>query len=148
MCWAHTFVHRVIPAHNIEFQMKKSITASRRRFLVLECIIYLVGHLSLRTLYIGKRVYKKIEILMNPNLTSTHWCLSNCSHFVYINTLRPRQNGRHFADDTFKRIFLYENVRISIKISMKFVPKGPVNNIWTNAVLFTDANMRHSASMS
>ena len=47
----------------------------------------------------------------------------------FINTLRPRQNGRHFADDTFKRIFLNENVRISIKISLKFVPEGPINNI-------------------
>ena len=46
-----------------------------------------------------------------------------------FNTLRPRQNGRHFPDDTFKRIFLDENIRISIKISLKFVPKGPINNI-------------------
>ena len=46
-----------------------------------------------------------------------------------LNTLRPRQNGRHFADDTFKYIFLNENVRISAKISLKFVPKGPINNI-------------------
>ena len=46
----------------------------------------------------------------------------------HINTLRPRQNGCCFADDTFKRIFLNENVRISIKISLKFVPKGPINN--------------------
>ena len=46
-----------------------------------------------------------------------------------INTLRPRPNGRRFADDTFKRIFFNENVRISIKISLKFVPKGPINNI-------------------
>ena len=45
-----------------------------------------------------------------------------------INTLRPRQNGRRFADDTFRRIFLNDNVRISIKISLKFVPKGPINN--------------------
>ena len=42
--------------------------------------------------------------------------------FVYINTLRPRQNGPHFADGTFKRIFLNENVRISITISLKFDP--------------------------
>ena len=34
------------------------------------------------------------------------------------------QNGRYFADDIFKCIFLYENVWIPIKISMKFVPKG------------------------
>ena len=46
----------------------------------------------------------------------------------YINILRLRQNGHHFAEDTFKCIFLYENIRISIKISLKFVPKGPINN--------------------
>ena len=46
-----------------------------------------------------------------------------------INTLRPRHNGRRFSDDTFKRIFLKENVWISIKIPLKFVPKGQVNNI-------------------
>ena len=33
-----------------------------------------------------------------------------------LNTLRPRQNGRHFADDIFKRIFMNENVRICINI--------------------------------
>ena len=46
-----------------------------------------------------------------------------------LNTLRPRQNGRHFADDIFKCIFLNENVWIAIKISPKFVPKGQINNI-------------------
>ena len=46
-----------------------------------------------------------------------------------FNTLRPRQNGRHFADDIFKCIFLNENSRISIKISLKFVHKDPINNI-------------------
>ena len=46
-----------------------------------------------------------------------------------LNTLRTRQNGCHFAADTFKRIFLKENVRIAIKISLKFVPKSPIDNI-------------------
>ena len=46
-----------------------------------------------------------------------------------VNTLRPRQDWRHFADDIFKCIFLNENVWIPIKISLKFVPKGPINNI-------------------
>ena len=46
-----------------------------------------------------------------------------------LNSLRPRQNGRHFADDIFKRIFLNENFWIPIKISLKFVPKGSINNI-------------------
>ena len=43
-------------------------------------------------------------------------------------TLRPTHNGRHFADDIFKCIFLNENASIAIKISLKFVPKGPINN--------------------
>ena len=46
-----------------------------------------------------------------------------------FNTLGSRQNGRHFADDIFKCIFLNENVLIVIKISLKFVPKGLINNI-------------------
>ena len=46
----------------------------------------------------------------------------------WLNTLRPRQNGRRFVDDTFKCISLKENVRISIKISLKFLPQGPINN--------------------
>ena len=52
------------------------------------------------------------------------------SHVLLMfNTLRPRQNGRHFADNTFKRIFVNENARIAIKISLRFVAKGPINNI-------------------
>ena len=46
-----------------------------------------------------------------------------------VNTLRPRQNGRHFADAIFKCVFFKENVWIPIKISLKFVPKGPINYI-------------------
>ena len=46
-----------------------------------------------------------------------------------LNPLRPRQNGRHFADDTIKRIFWNQNVRNAIKISLKFVPKGRIHNI-------------------
>ena len=48
---------------------------------------------------------------------------------IAVNTLKPSQDGRHFADDTFKRIFLNENFGISIKISLKFVPQGSINNI-------------------
>ena len=82
-----------------------------------------------------------------------------------VNTLRPIQDGRHFPD-IFKCIFLKENVPISLKISLKFVPRCPINNIpalvqimaWRRpgdkplsepmVMLSTDAYMRHSASMS
>ena len=33
------------------------------------------------------------------------------------------------ADDIFKRILLNEKTRISIKISLRFVLKGPINKI-------------------
>ena len=65
----------------------------------------------------GNFIFEKADIMSRH-----HW----------VNTLRPRQNGRRFADDIFKRIFLNENVRISIKISLKFLrvqlTKGPINN--------------------
>ena len=55
-----------------------------------------------------------------------HWLwLDDC----HVNTLRPRQGGRHIPEDIFKYIFFNENVQISIKISLKFVLKGPTNNI-------------------
>ena len=47
----------------------------------------------------------------------------------WFSTLRPRQNGRHFAGDIFKGIFLNETVWILIKISLKFVLKGPIDDI-------------------
>ena len=53
-------------------------------------------------------------------------------HFIQIiviNTLRPRQDGRHFPDDILKCIFLNENVWFPITISLKFVPKRLFNNI-------------------
>ena len=55
--------------------------------------------------------------------------ISSSLMWYVINTLRPRQNGRHFAEDIFKCIFLNENTSVPIKISLKFVPKDPINNI-------------------
>ena len=70
------------------------------------------------------------------------------------------------ADDTFKYKFVNENVLTLIKISLKFVPRGSINNIpalvqimaWRQpgakplsepeTVQFTDAYISHSASMS
>ena len=46
-----------------------------------------------------------------------------------LNSLRPRQNYRHFADDIFKCIFLNENVWISLTISLKFLTQFWINNI-------------------
>ena len=83
-----------------------------------------------------------------------------------INTLRPRQNGRHPADDMFKSPPPSENLWILIIISPKPAPKGPINNTpalvqimaWRRTgdkpfsepmmTQLNDAYMRHSASIS
>ena len=48
---------------------------------------------------------------------------------VGLNTLSPRRNRRHFVKYISKYIFLNENGLISIRISLKFIPMGPINNI-------------------
>ena len=68
--------------------------------------------------------------MMDLKSCSATYCRMPCAYAHFpINSLRPRQNGRNIADDIFKRIFLNENVRIFIWILLKFVPKGPINNI-------------------
>ena len=58
--------------------------------------------------------------------------LSHCHgiqwRFIIINTSRPIQIS-HSTDAIFKCIFLIENICISIKISLKFVPEDLINNI-------------------
>ena len=103
------------------------------------------------------------------NVTSSRWLFPGRMRRmipVYMNTLGPRQNGRHFADDIFKCISLNENSWILNKISLKYVPWGLINNMatlvrimaWRRTgdkslseamlVYCIDAYMRHSASMS
>ena len=77
------------------------------------------------------------EILREWIIRSTPWnyvydicdiCIL-LSLLCRLNTLRPRQNGCHFPDDIFEGIFLNKNEWISLKISLKFVPKVRINNI-------------------
>ena len=46
-----------------------------------------------------------------------------------FNTLRPRQNGRHFPDEISRCISFNKSLWISIKMSQKFVLNGSINNI-------------------
>ena len=86
--------------------------------------------------------------------------------WTVVNISEPRKNGHQFSDDIFKCLYLNKNVWISIRISLMFVPKGPINNIpalvqimvWyrignkplseTMLTRFTDAYMRHYGEMS
>ena len=74
--------------------------------------------------------YLMVDTIIHDVSTLLYTCVMGASLMrPLVNTLRPRQNGLHFPDDIFKCIFLNENERISIKISLKFVPKIPINNI-------------------
>ena len=84
-----------------------------------------------------------------------------CGIIKHINSSPHGQNGRHFADDDFRCILVSEKFCILIKISLKCVPKGPIDNIpalvqimaWCRIgdkplsepmlMQFTDAYMRH-----
>ena len=44
-----------------------------------------------------------------------------------FNTLRPRPDGRHFADDMFMCNFFNENCCILMKFSLQYVRKGPID---------------------
>ena len=73
-----------------------------------------------------------VQVMVLPEQATNYYlnqCWPRCLMPLWMNTLRPRQNGGHFADDIFKCIVLNESVWISIKMPQKFVPKGPINNI-------------------
>ena len=82
---------------------------------------------------------KSQDLLSSDNQLLNKVVMINTHIFAYghenikaiFNTLKPGQDVRHFPDDIFKCNFLNENVQILIKVSLKFVPKGPINNIPT-----------------
>ena len=45
-----------------------------------------------------------------------------------LNSAPPGQNGRHFKDDIFRCIFVNEKFYNLIKFSLKFVPKGSIDD--------------------
>ena len=57
-------------------------------------------------------------------------CMQTVSYDLIItnaNLSLPEQNGCHFAN-IFKHIFMNEKFCILIQISLKFVPKGLIDN--------------------
>ena len=59
----------------------------------------------------------------DKELIDTSWRHTSIAQYKTVLT-----NGRHFADNIFKCLFMNENVWISNEITLKFVHKGPINN--------------------
>ena len=62
--------------------------------------------------------------------THTVWELitPNDNKHTMVNSSSPGQNGHLLTYDSFKCIFMNENVPILIEISLKCIPKGPIDN--------------------
>ena len=133
-------------------------------------IIYLIlqphlpGSNEFRKLYCASPVRKVAGHRLEDQLLRE--ILMTIKHPWQPAKLRLRGKWPPFPDNIFKCIFLNENVKILIKISLKFVPKGPVTDIpalvqmmaWCHPgnkplskpmlVCVTDTYVHHSASMS
>ena len=70
--------------------------------------------------------YQCLMTLWVLRLLMWHNIYSPEMHTIF-NSSPAGQNGRHFADDIFRCIFLNETFCILIEISLKFVPKGPID---------------------
>ena len=95
-------------------------------------ILWYIWHIRMKTIIPVKytvwlSIQEKFQIDLFCYDLNIWYMGCNCKFRNVFNSLRPRQNERHFADDIFKCIFLNENVWIPIKISLKFVPQGPIN---------------------
>ena len=101
--------------------------------LSLQYVETLISFLKIQWRNIHDNVYKHLYLLCNPitliwkqirmflndgntklgnAMTFPMCCFYNLGRYInlQLNTLRPRQDGHHFPDDTFKSIFLNENV--------------------------------------
>ena len=72
-------------------------------------------------------------LMVRYSLCSPLYNIILIGHVIMVhectNTLRQRQNGRHFEVNLYKFILFNENLRILIKISLMFVPNSAINNI-------------------
>ena len=75
-----------------------------------------------------------------------HFRVSVCQWNHDFNTLRPRQNCHHLADDIFKCILLNKNLWILFNISLKFVSEVRINIIpaLVQIMAWTDKATSHS----
>ena len=96
-----------------------SVVGNPSTTILYRIIITHTLNIFLKTLHILQKRHKLVAKFWLPNLVL----------YQTVNSLRPWQNGRHFADDTFRRIFLNENLWTLVKHSLKIVPKVRINNI-------------------
>ena len=121
-------VVQVMVWHRTGNKLKAKLGAG---LLLVGSLVTHIGEIWIKTreFLIKKTDFENIICKIPAMLSRAHCDTKKICSLSFLNTLRPRRNEQHFADDIFKRIFFNENVWISIKISLKFVSKGSINNI-------------------
>ena len=116
----------------------------------LHCENYLLCHQVLFPIHLLVRTLAFHKVACNAYIEKQSDCLLAIHHLVAIGLssgneyMRKRwlvclwkplnnlpldtQNGCHYADDTFRCISLNEKICILITISLRFIPKGPIDN--------------------
>ena len=61
------------------------------------------------------------HVCTHPGMYCTAWC-------YLANIISPGQNGHHIENNIFRCIFVNEKFCILMKISLKFVRKGPIDS--------------------
>ena len=94
--------------------------------------LFIESWLDLMSIHITALIAQFDRLFSKLNLNYLSWypvirhtMVTNLWYLIYWG----REKWCHFADNTSKCIFLNENIRISIKIALKFFPRGPINNI-------------------
>ena len=67
-------------------------------------------------------LFSKIAFCVKSTFWYQKQCKSSGNLAHYYNSFPPGQNGRHFADDIFRCLFVNEKIWILIENSLKFVP--------------------------
>ena len=80
------------------------------------------------------------DVILLTRVLLTHWGRDEMAKGV-IDTIRPKRDGQHFADDIFKCILLNENISISLRILQKYVLKVRIDSI---SALFQTMTWRQS----
>ena len=128
-------VNDLVPSHKPLFECEPVISIVVSDWTTVDqhdpCHIALLGHNKLFSQNYQSRV-QEYRVIMDGVQKST--LVHDFEAYIYDDCLTKSnkqitQNSRHFADDIFKRILLNDNVQISINVSLKFVHKGPINNI-------------------
>ena len=69
------------------------------------------------------------ELRSHDNKSLGYCCRNSINRDQSFNTLRPRQDGRHFPD-TFSNAFSWiKMLKFPLTFTAVFSPKGPINNI-------------------